>query len=268
MINNAEGDKSLNSADAYARPSASTDAGPWGHVLVAVGACVLTVAIVGSAVFLAYRAYEREQLGSRVREVVESLQNRTPAELAAKAAQVRAHPKLAQLVLPEVLRSLRDSQSERQQCSAIEILKTFLDQRPVQKALFKLRRDSRERVAGAAVAALAEVQPPQRAAEMLGQCLDDVPARGIDDTVIDEACAGLVRLGEPGRAEISKRLALLSADRRVWLVGYVQQATGAERRAWLEMLRGDADERVRAAAEQALQSVAQGGGASAPGESG
>lgn len=233
----------------------AADGGVWGHVLVAVGACVLTVAIVGSAVFLVYRVYYREQLQAQVREVVESLQNRTPAELAEKAAQVKAHPKLAQLVLPEVLRSLRDSKSEQQQCCAIEILKTFLDNRPVEKALFKLRRDSRERVAGAAVAALADLNPPARAAEILGACLDDVPQRAVGDAVVDEACAGLFRLGEAGREQMRKRLALLSIDRRVWLVGYVQQATGGDRRAWLEMLRGDPEERVRATAEQALQSL-------------
>ena len=246
----------------------AADSGAWGHVLVGVGACALTVAIVGSAAFLAYRVYYRQQLRAQVREVVESLQNRTPAELAEKAAQVKAHPKLAQLVLPEVLRSVRDSKSEQQQCSAIEILKTFLDHRQVEKALFRLRRDSRERVAGTAVAALAGLAPPEHAAEVLGACLDDVPQHAVGDAVVDEACGGLFRLGEAGREQMRQRLGLLSVDRRIWLVGYVRQAGGGDRRAWLEMLRGDADERVRATAEQALQSLARGGAANAPGEPG
>jgi hypothetical protein len=104
------------------------------------------------------------------------------------------------------------------------------------------------------------VQPRERAAELLGQCLDDVADHTIDDAAVDEACAGLLALGESGRTQMGQRLGLLSVDRRLWFVGYVQHSGGGDRRAWLEMLRGDADDRVRTAAEEALQSLAQGGG--------
>ncbi|MBN2561454.1 MAG: hypothetical protein JXQ75_11050 [Phycisphaerae bacterium] len=234
----------------------------WGHVLVAACACVLTVAIIGSAAFLTYRVYSRYRMQAQVRSVVASLQNRTPDELAEKAAQIRAHPKVARLVLPEVLKSLRHSRSEKQQCSVIQILKVFLDDRHVEQALFHLRRDSREDIAAAAVEALGNLEPAERAADVVGRCLDDVKTHAVVDAAVDEACAALVKLGEAGRREMEKRLAVLSVDRRVWLVGYVCEAGGTERDEWLKMLRSDGDERVRTAAAAALRSVASGDGVS------
>ena len=223
----------------------------WGHVLVAICACLLTIAIVGSAVFLVYKLQVQRELRGHVRTVVASLQNRTPEEIAERIAEVKTHPKLAGMVLPEVLSSLKDSKSEQQQCSAIEVLRVFVNHRQVEKALFRLHRDSREGVAASAVAALGDLQPPERAAEVLGLCLDDGSAGAVVDAVIDEACAGLLRLGEPGRLALEKRLATLSVERRVWLVGYVCAAGGPFRQAWLAMLRHDPDERVREVAERA-----------------
>jgi hypothetical protein len=226
-----------------------------GHVLVASCACLLTVAIVGSAVFLAFRVYDRYRWGTQVQNAVASLQHRTAEELAELAAQVKASPKLTRLVLPEVLRTLRDSKSEQQQCSAIRILRAFVEDKSVERALFRLRRDDRESVAAAAVEALAGMLPPERAASALGRCLDPLEADQVVDSVIDEACAGLFSLGKVGRLEIEGRLPLLSADRRVWLVGYVSRQGGSHCRAWLEMLRRDGENRVREAAGQALQLV-------------
>lgn len=232
-------------------PTSGPRDGFWGHLLVAVCACVLTVAIAGSAVFLVYRLYVQREMRSHVRTVVESLQNRTPEELAQRIEDVKARPKLASLVLPEVLKSLKDSKSEQQQCSAIEVLRVFVNHQQVEKALFKLRRDSREGVAASAVAALGDLQPPERAAEVLGRCLDDADGGRVVDAVVDEACAGLLRLGEPGRLALQKRLAVLSVDRRLWLVGYACEAGGPHRQAWLDMLLQDTDERVRMAAQRA-----------------
>jgi len=48
------------------------------------------------------------------------------------------------MVLPEVLKRSEGLESEQQQCSAIEVLRVFVNQQQVEKALFKLRRDSRE----------------------------------------------------------------------------------------------------------------------------
>jgi hypothetical protein len=233
-----------------------------GHVLVASCACLLTVAIVGSAVFLAFRVYDRYRWGTQVQNAVASLQHRTAEELAELAAQVKASPKLTRLVLPEVLRTLRDSKSEQQQCSAIRILRAFVEDKRVEKALFRLRRDGRENVAAAAVEALAGLRPPEQAASLLGRCLDPAEKGLVVDSVIDEACAGLFGLGEVGRLEIEKRLSSLSADRRVWLVGYVSRQEDLHRRPWLEMLRRDGEGRVRRAAGQALRLVdGQAGGA-------
>ena len=226
-----------------------------GHVLVAACACALTVAIAGSGAYLAYQFYRRHALNTQVRSVVTSLQNRTPAELAEQAARVKAKPKLARLVLPEVLASLRDSRSEQQQYSAIQILRAFLNHESVERALFELRQDGRETVAAAAVEALGELSPPAHAAEVLGRCLADVEKKTIVDAAIDEACAGLVRLGEVGREEMENRLLSLSVERRVWLVGYVQKKGGGRRRPWLQMLLLDEEERVRGAAAKALDAL-------------
>ena len=227
-------------------------AGLVGHLLVAVCACLLTVAIAGSGVFLVYRLYVQRELRVQVRAVVDSLQNRTSEELAERIARVRTHPRLASLVLPEVLKNLKNSRSEQQQCSAIQVLRVFVNDRQVEKALFKLRRDGREDVAAAAVAALGDIRPPERAAEVVGRCLEDVPSGAVAKAVVDEACAALVRLGEPGRREMQRRLGLLSVDRRIWLVTYVSEQGAEERRPWLEMLRQDGEARVRSAADEIL----------------
>ncbi len=223
-----------------------------GHVLVAACACALTVAIAGSGAYLAFQIYRRHTLSTQVRDVVASLQNRTPGELAEQAARVKAKPKLARLVLPEVLASLKDSRSEQQQYSAIQILRAFLNHARVERALFRLRQDGRETVAAAAVEALSELSPPEHAAEVLGRCLGDTENSTFVGAAVDEACAGLLRLGDIGREEMENRLSVLSVERRVWLVGYVQEKGGMQRRAWLQMLLLDADQRVRGAAAEAL----------------
>lgn len=225
--------------------------GFWAHALVAVCACILTVAIVGSIVFLGYRVYRHQQLRGQVRAAIAALQNRTPEEVAERAAEVHAHPKTASMVLPEVLKNLQESKSEQQQCSAIGILRWFVNDRQVERALFRLRRDSREGVAATAVAALGDIRPPERAAGVLGQCLDDAPAREVVDAVVDEACAALLQLGEAGRQEMERKLGKLSAARRVWLVGYVAALGGGQRESWLTMLSQDGDAGVRAAAVRA-----------------
>lgn len=231
---------------------AVTHSGIGGHILVAAGACVLTVTIVGSAAFLAYRVYDRYQLRAQVRDVVDSLQNRSPAELAEKAALIKKHPKAATVVLPEILRSLRQSKSEQQQCSAIQVLRAFANHKRVQKTLFRLRKDPRESVAAAAVQALGYGEPPERTIAMMGRCLEDAKAGAVVDAVIDEACACLYRQGEMGRREMEQKLPMLSVGRRIWLVGYVDATRGPSHKAWLDMLRKDSSEDVRAAAKQAL----------------
>jgi hypothetical protein len=188
---------------------------------------------------------------------VTSLQNRTPEELAERAAEVKSHPKVARLVLPEVLKSLRDSKSEQQLCSAIRVLRVFLDQRQVEKALFRLRYDGRENVAAAAVEALGHLRPAEHAADVLGRCLGDMETVPVMDAVIDEVCAGLFRLGEAGRSQMEQRLPLLSVERRVWLVGYVMEWGRNGGRPWLEMLLLDDDIHVRSAAEEALRSMSR-----------
>jgi len=237
--------------------SGSTGSGPsdlWGHVLVSLCACVLTVSIVGSAVFLVWRVHDRRQLKARVKTFVSSLEDRTPEELAARANRLKAHPKVARFVLPELSKSIAGARSEQQQWSAIEVSRAFLANKKVRKTLLGLRGDLRERIAAAAVRALGETEPPERAAELMGQCLADART----GAAIDEACVALYRLGEVGRKEMSKRLSDLPVGRRIWLVGYVDWKGGPGRRDWMKMLAADEDSAVRGAATEALERLAIG----------
>jgi hypothetical protein len=223
----------------------------WGDILVAGCACLLTVAILGSGVYLTWKMMERRAVNASVRSFVSSLQNRTPAELEERVAQLRVMPKVARYVMPEIRRTLREANSEQQMGAAIQIARAFIDDRSMRKALFRLRNDEREAVAAAAVEALSRMSPPEQAATTLGECLisgSDVP---VSPAVVDEVCAGLIRLGAVGRAEMERRLASLSVDRRVWLARYLKEADARDRGEWLELLRADADPTVRSAAEDA-----------------
>lgn len=242
-------------------PSPPPSSGVWGHLLVSASACLLTISILGSAVVLGYKGYRRYELKTKVRGFISSLENRTPEELAERADELRQRPKVAQHVLPELKRALANARSERQLCATIEISRAFLTHRSVEGAIFDLRQDPRESVAAMAVSVLGDIQPPERAAEVLGNCLDGADAGLVADAVVDEACAGLLKLGEPGLAEMRRRIAGLATDRRIWLAGYVNAVGGPYRRLWLEMLEQDSEPGVRDAATKALtgQRVATGG---------
>ncbi len=226
--------------------------GVWGHLLVSASACLLTVSIVGSGVVLVYKGYSRYELKAKVRTFIDSLENRTQEELDERSAQLKERPKLAEHVLPELRRTLAGARSERQLCAAIDISRAFLQNHKIEKALFELRRDGREGVSAAAVHALAGLQPPEHAADVLGKCLEGADTGLVVEAVIDEVCAGLFALGEPGLRQMRGRLAGLSAERRTWLVGYVTAVGGPHRKNWLELLRSDSDPTVRAKAEAAL----------------
>ncbi len=223
----------------------------WGHVLVSLCACILTVSIMGSAVFLVWRVYDRQHLRERVSGFVSSLRNRTPEELAERAESLKAHPKVARYVVPEIRKSIKEASSDLQRCCAIQISRAFLNDEGVEKTLFSLRDDPAEAVAAAAVRVLSELQPPERASEIIGRCLLDaeVPA------AVDEACAALYRLGNTGLMEMSRRKGNLTPGRRLWLVGYVAGHHGPLQRAWLSILKVDEDARVREAAEEALTAL-------------
>lgn len=231
----------------------------WGHLLVSASACLLTVSIVGSGVFLIYKTYQRYETKSKVRAFVESLENRTQEELDDRVSQLKERPKLAEYVLPELRRTLANATSERQLCAAIEVSRAFLDNPRIGRALFELRRDGRESVAGDAVRALAGLQPPEHAADVLGKCLEGAESGHVVEAVIDQVCAGLFSLGEPGLQRMRERLPSLPAERRVWLVGYVNTVGGPYRVNWLELLRSDPNATVRARATAALATNGSGG---------
>lgn len=231
----------------------------WGHLLVSISACLLTVSIFGSGVFLVYKAYQRYETKSKVRAFIESLENRTPEELEDRCAQLKERPKLAEYVLPELRRTLASTTSERQLCAAIEVSRAFLDNPRIARALFELRRDGRESVSGDAVRALAGLQPPEHAGDVLGKCLEGAESGHVVEAVIDQVCAGLFSLGAPGLQRMRERLPSLSPERRVWLVGYVNTVGGPYRVSWLELLRSDPNATVRARAEAALEKNVAGG---------
>lgn len=223
----------------------------WGHLLVSICACLLTVSIVGSAFFLIWRVIDRRDLQSKVQTFVASLENRSPEELAERAADLKAHPKVAKYVLPEIARTIRSGQSEGRLRAAIEISRAFLDNEGIVKTLFDLRRDPRESIAAAAVHVLSDLKPELTACDTIGRCLADAHTAAARD----EACAALYRLGGPGLVEMKRRLGELTVGRRKWLVAYVADHPGAEQSAWLGMLSGDADPAVKSAAMEALRSM-------------
>lgn len=225
--------------------------GFWGHLLVSASACLLTVSILGSAVILAYKGYRRHELKAKVRSFIASLENRTPEELAERTEELRQRPKVAQHVLPELRNTLAAARSENQLRAAIEVSRAFVSHSSIRRALLELRRDPRETVAAAAISVLADLEPPEKAAEALGQCLEGVDVGEISDTAVDEICAGLLKLGGPGLEVMQRHVGRLSEDRRIWIVGYVDAVGGPYRRAWLDMLLRDPDPRVSAAARAA-----------------
>ena len=198
--------------------------------------------------FLIWRVLDRRQVRARVETFVASLENRTPEELAERARSLKSHPKVAKHILPEIARTIRSSRSESRQWAAIEISRAFLDDESIVNRLYALRTDQRESIAAAAVHVLAELTPPDRAARMLGECLVDAEAAAARD----EACAGLYAIGEPGRAEMARRIQSLSESRRVWLVKYVAEHPSPVQAAWLDLLNRDASPRVRSAVAAAL----------------
>jgi len=217
-----------------------------GDILVAASACILTVSIAGSAVYLGYRAYDRRVQQARVDAFVNSLEHRTAAELASDAEQLHAKPKLAKYVLPRILASIRTENDERRQIASMRIAWAFLDNQKVRRTLHDMRRSERESVAAAAVEALGHITPPAEAAHWLGQCLDVNTG-----AVIDAVCAGLVSLGDPGLSELKGKIEKLSVDRRIWLAGYVSVGTMPDRDKWLDLLAQDSDSRVRDAVSAA-----------------
>lgn len=232
---------------------ATRRSGRWGgEILVAACACLLTMAIVGSAVYLTWRMYDRHALSLRARSFVSSLRNRTQDELRESAAQLKALPKVARYVVPEINRALRETTSEEQMCASIGIAKAFVDDPKIRRRLFRLRNDPRESVAAAAVEALSWVEPPEEAARLLGECLVAAEGGQVPAAVVDEVCGGLVRLGSVGLAEMKNRLTLLSVDRRLWFVRYLGRVNPLDREQWLKVLAADADEDVRAASREAM----------------
>lgn len=226
--------------------------GSWiGPLLVAVTACVLTVTILGSIGILGWRFNEKRQLQNRVRSFVSSLQNRNADELAERAESLKERPKVARYVLPEIQRAIATAPSEQQKWSAIRVAEAFIEHPPIQESLFELRSSPLERIAAEATRVLSHIEPTERAAEKLGQCLADANC----GAARDEACAGLIRLGDAGLAEMKSRLNSMSVGRRQWLVRYVNEQGGPQRTPWLQMLAGDDDNTVRGAANAALAQV-------------
>src|SRR5262245_29896693 len=111
----------------FAEQQTGLRGGPWGHLLVSASACVLTVSIVGSGVFLANRLYVRYQTRGLIRDFLSSLENRTPEELDQSIAKLQERPKLVAQMLPEIVGALRNARSEEQLCAVIRVCRPFLN---------------------------------------------------------------------------------------------------------------------------------------------
>jgi len=219
----------------------------WGHVAVGCLACGLTVTIVGSLAYLAFRKLERDDTERRIAQFVSALENRSPEELTYAVRELQQRPGLARRVLPAILVAAQKSGSERQQLAAVSLCRAFVDNPQVEEALFRIRLARTETVAAAAVDLLREVRPASQAAERLAGCLDSPwPA------VIDTACSGLLELGEPGAARLAESLPRLDEERRVWLVGLLAERRPETAEGLLERLRRDASAAVRRRAERAM----------------
>ncbi len=225
---------------------------PW---FVAGLACVLTVGIAGSAAFLVLHWIEQSRWELRIQRFVEGLQFRTPAELAASVHQLKQRPALAERVLPVVLRRARHSSAPPPlRLAALRVARAFIgnDER-IARVFFRLRNLPEEYLAAEAVEGLAGLQPPAKAADMLGRCLQE---EGVSAAVVDVVCERLISLGGDGRVAMSQHLVHLSADRVRWIVGLVNHRRPPDADEWLIMLAQEADRRNLTLADKPAKRMA------------
>ena len=209
---------------------------------IAVMSCILTVAILGSGIFLYVRWQRSRDEQARITTFVNGLQNLSPEQLRTSADELSKRPRMARRVLPRVMGRARGRATPAERLAAVRFLARFAGDRPdVADALYGLRRNADEGVAAEAAAALAAITPRDAAAARLASCLDAPAQPAVVDVVIDE----LLKLDSTGRAALEARMPLLSPDRRMWVVGLVMDRRPADHRQWLELFAADPDADVR-----------------------
>lgn len=220
----------------------------WSQVIVGALACALTVSIVGSVAFLAIRSYRSRAYDARIQQFVQSLENRSAAELVHTTQELTKRPGVAKQLLPTLLATAEGRGPERRRLAAVQLCGAMVgsDDR-VEKSLFALRLDRSEVVAAQAVEALASLKPPERAAEKLGECFADATP-----SVLDVLCYQLLNLGNEGRAVLRAHQAGFDVDRRRWLAGLLAERKPEDASSLLSPFATDPDAGVRISTAYAL----------------
>jgi len=225
-----------------------------GPVFVMLASTVLTITILGSAVYLGVRFYEKKRREREIQNFVQALPNRSPAELAEQARELQQRKGVQQYLLPEIRRTMLAGQTEQQRWSAIRISEAFLESKGVRKTLRRTARLPQERLAAEATRVLSRAKPPEAAAELMTTCLKDA----ICPAVVDEACAAFYDLGEVGLNSITQCADELSSGRKLWLVRYVaEQERTDNQQQWLAWLSKASDEAVQEAARASIARLNQ-----------
>jgi len=223
-------------------------------MFVMLASTVLTITILGSAVYLGVRFYEKKRREREIQNFVQALPNRSPAELAEQARELHQRKGVQQYLLPEIRRTMLAGQTEQQRWSAIRISEAFLESNGIRKTLGRIAGYPQERLAAEATRVLSQAKPPETAAELMTTCLKDA----ICPAVVDEACAAFYRLGDVGLNSIQQCADELSIGRKLWLVRYVsEQGDSDQQRQWLGWLAKAADESVQQAAQAAIAKLDQ-----------
>ena len=227
-----------------------------GPIFVTVASAILTITILGSAVYLGVRFYEKRRRETEIQSFVHSLPNRSPDELAAQAEQLQQRKGVRRYLLPEIQRTMLTGPTEQQRWSAVRISEAFLESKGIRKTLVRIStlppESVQERVAAEATRVLGKVRPPEEAARLIRSCLsaNSCPA------VVDEVCAALFGLGPVG-LETAKACSMeLSEGRKLWLVRYISEQGDIERqREWLNWLAANDHAAVAKAATDALSTL-------------
>jgi len=225
-----------------------------GPIFVMLASTILTITILGSAVYLGVRFYEKKRREREIQNFVQALPNRSPAELAEQARELQQRKGVQQYLLPEIRRTMLAGQTEQQRWSAVRISEAFLESKGVRKTLSRIAAFPQERLAAEATRVLSRAQPPELAAELMTNCLKNA----ICPAVVDEVCAALYDLGEVGFNSITQCSDELSVGRKLWLVRYVSEQERSEsQQKWLAWLSKASDDAVQQAARDSIAKLNQ-----------
>lgn len=81
-------------------------------MFVMLASTVLTITILGSAVYLGVRFYEKKRREREIQNFVQALPNRSPAELAEQARELHQRKGVQQYLLPEIRRTMKRARAD------------------------------------------------------------------------------------------------------------------------------------------------------------